>query len=88
VDALKTETNKTKEAAKIFSNLKLNSRKDTRKTLLLLDKIDNNLKLSLANLNFLGFNLAKDTNVYEVLAARKLVITRDALGILTKRIKG
>ncbi|TRZ49561.1 50S ribosomal protein L4 [bacterium] len=88
VDTFKTETSKTKEAAKIFSDLKVNSGKGNARILLLLDKIDGNLKLSLDNLDFLSFNLAKDTHVYEVLAAQKLLITKDALSILTKRIKG
>jgi len=88
IDSFKSDTGKAKEAAKIFFNLKVHSKKNTKRALLLLDKIDHNLKLALANIDFLMFNLAKDTNVYEVLDSQKLVITKDALSALSKRIKG
>jgi ribosomal protein L4 len=59
-----------------------------RKVLLFLsDKIDRDLRLSLRNLGFLTMNKAKDTNVYEVLSHRKVVITKDGLQELTKRLK-
>lgn len=86
LDNLKLEKPKTKEAAKIFFNLKLNIRKGNR-LLLLLDRMDTNLKLALRNLNFLNFNLAKDTHAYEVLAAGKLIITKTGLKELTERLK-
>lgn len=89
MDSFKTETSKTKEAAKIFSNLNVGVKKgkSLRQALLLLDKIDNNLKLALSNIEFLEFNLAKDTNAYQVISSRKLIITKDALNDLAKRIK-
>jgi large subunit ribosomal protein L4 len=89
VDSFKTETGKTKEAAKIFSNLNVRAKKDKspRSTLLLLDKIDNNLKLALSNIGFLNFNLARDTHAYQVLTCAKLIITKNALTDLSKRIK-
>jgi large subunit ribosomal protein L4 len=89
VDSFKTETSKTKEAAKIFSNLNVGVKKgkSLRQALLLLDKIDNNLKLALSNIEFLEFNLAKDTNAYQVISSRKLIITKGALTDLAKRIK-
>ena len=85
LDNLKIEKPKTKEVIKVFYNLKIDPRKI--KVLLLLDKVDNNLKLALRNINFLNFNLAKDTNTYEVLAAHKLIITKEGLKELTDRIK-
>lgn len=84
LDNLKIEKPKTKEVVKVFYNLKIDPRKT--KVLLLLDKVDNNLKLALRNINFLNFNLAKDTNTYEVLAVHKLIITKEGLKELTDRI--
>jgi len=55
--------------------------------LLLLDKVDENLKLSLRNIGFLNFNLAQNANVYEVLANKKLVVTKGALAKLVERLK-
>ncbi len=88
LDDLKIDKPKTNEAAKIFSNLKLNSEKKQKicSILLLLDKYDNNLKLALRNLNFLDVNLAKDTHAYEVMAHQKLVITKNGLTELTNRL--
>lgn len=84
IDNFSIDRPKTKEAVKIFSNLKVDSSKSV---LLLLDKLDDKLKLSLRNIDFLKFNQALDTNTYEVLAARKLIITKKALNELTKRLK-
>ena len=81
LDTLKLEKPKTKEANKIFSNLKVGSQKDNKPapTLLLLDKLDENLKRALRNIGFLSVNLAKDTHAYEVLAHRKVIITKEGL---------
>ncbi|MDD2689243.1 MAG: 50S ribosomal protein L4 [Candidatus Omnitrophica bacterium] len=88
LDDLKIDKPKTSAAAKIFSNLKLNNEKKQKifSVLLLLDKCDNNLKLALRNLKFLDINLAKDTHAYEVMAHRKLVITKNGLTELTDRL--
>ena len=75
---------KTKEAVKVIRNLKLNTVKNI---LLLLDKDEKAQKIALRNINFLNFNLAKDTHAYEVLNSKKLIITKEALGELTKRLK-
>ncbi|MFH0791289.1 MAG: 50S ribosomal protein L4 [Candidatus Omnitrophota bacterium] len=88
LDALKIEKPKTKEMARIFSNLKLdlkNSRK--HKALLLVDKLEKNLKLSLRNISLLDINAASDTHAYHVLASHKLIITKDGLSALVKRLK-
>jgi len=39
------------------------------------------------NIRFLNLNLAKDANTYEILSSKKLIVTKDRIGILTKRIK-
>lgn len=80
---------KTKEVINILSNLKLTRQKEQKqqKVLLLLEKIDKALKRSLRNIGFLDFNLAKDAHVYEVLTHNKLLITKEGLLELTKRLK-
>jgi len=75
---------KTKEANAILNNLKIAPKKSV---LLLLDKLDKNIKLAFRNIDFLRVNLAKDTHAYEVLAARKLIITKEGLGMLVARLK-
>lgn len=86
LDDLTIASPKTKDAAKIFSNLKIKSDK-SHQALLLLDKKNVNLQRALSNLGFLDFNLAKDTNVYEILSHRKLIITKDGLEQLIGRLK-
>lgn len=83
LDSFKMESSKTKEAVKIFSNLKIKE----SKTLLLLDKVDNNMKLALRNIDFLTVGRAIDAHAYEVMAAKKIIITKDGLRELTNRLK-
>jgi len=89
LDELKIDSSKTKEALKLFSNLKVNNKEDKKSAgvLLLLDKVGAKAKLALRNIDFLRFNLASDTNVYEVLTHKKLVITKDGLTELSNRLK-
>lgn len=95
LDSLKIEKPKTKEALKLFSHLKINSSAKSKKgvkigntrALLLLDKIDKNLRLALRNIAFLNINRAQDTHAYEVLGAHKLIITKEGLCELTNRLK-
>jgi len=61
--------------------------KRTYKLLLLLEKLDNGLKLATRNINFLNVNLAKDTHAYEVMSHQKLIITKGGLNELTRRLK-
>ncbi len=96
LDNLTLEKPKTKEAIKVFTHLKIKSKtkknkKDSKtkfaKTLLLLDKMDKNVKLALRNIPFISVNRAQDTHAYEVLAAHKLIITKEGLQQLTTRLK-
>jgi large subunit ribosomal protein L4 len=88
LENLKVEKPKTKEVVKIFSNLKIDLKKiKANNVLLILDKIDENLKRSVRNIGFLNTGLSRQANVYEVLHCRKLIITRDGLAELTKRLK-
>jgi large subunit ribosomal protein L4 len=84
LDNFKVENSKTKEAVKMFSSLKINP---SGRALLLVDKIDANLKLALRNIGFLTVNRASDTNTYEVLAHKKLIITESAVKVLIERSK-
>lgn len=84
LEDFKLDKPKTKEAVKVLSKLKVDSLK---KVLLLLDKIDGGVRLALKNIVFLNFNSAKDTYAYEVLDSKKLIITKEALNELTKRLK-
>lgn len=88
LDSLEAKAPKTKEMNKVFLNLKVTPPKNKNSRVLLLsDNLDNNLRLSLRNLKFLDLNLSRDTHVYEVLSARKLVITKSGLAQLVKRLK-
>lgn len=88
LDDLKLENPKTKEAAKLLLNLKLDAKKKKAcKKLLLLEKIEDKLRLALRNIESLNINAAGDTNAYEVINSKKLVITKNGLATLVKRLK-
>jgi len=89
LDALKIAQPKTKEAATVFTNLKIGPGKSKKNNLalLLVDKFEPNLKNAMRNLSFLNINLASDTHAYEVMNNKKVVITKDALQALTDRLK-
>lgn len=89
LDDIKAEQPKTKDACKIFSNLKVIVKKTKKpnEVLLLLEKRGKNLDLALRNIAFLNVNLAKDTHAYEVMRSRKLIITKAGLAALTNRLK-
>jgi large subunit ribosomal protein L4 len=88
LDDFKIEKPKTKEAIRILSNLKLTPKENKKNNniLLLMDKIDNNLKLALHNISFLNVKLAQDTHAYEVMACKKLIITKDGFKDLINRL--
>ncbi|MFA4842423.1 MAG: 50S ribosomal protein L4 [Candidatus Omnitrophota bacterium] len=88
LDNFSLNTHKTKDALKIFENLKLNPKKLTSSysVLVLVEKTGNNEKRALRNINFVNLNKATDTNPYEVLSHHKLVITKDGLDKLTERL--
>ncbi len=89
LDSFKITNHKTKEAVKVFSNLKLDAvkNKKSNRNLLLLEKIDENLKLALRNIGFLNFNLARDTHVYQIMSHKKVIINKEGLMELTSRLK-
>lgn len=89
LEGINLEKPKTKEASRIFSNLKIKLTNGLKPNslLLLLDKIDNNLKMALRNIDFLNVNLAANTHTYEVMSHKKLIITKEGLTRLTNRLK-
>jgi len=84
LDTFELGAAKTKEAAKIMASLKLNSKYNT---FLLLEKIDVQLRRALRNIDSLCIDTAGNVHAYEVMAARKMVITKDGLQALVKRLK-
>lgn len=89
LDDFKIDAPKTKEAVKVFSNLKLFSAKDKKikKVLFLTHKLDSQLKAALKNIGFLTTDLASDCHAYEVMNNQKLLVTKAGLTDLTKRLK-
>jgi len=89
LDEFKCPGEKTKEAAKIFSNLNVVSKKPGKNesVLLLLDKNDAKTQLCLRNIGYLTVGLANSANAYEILAHKKIVATKEAIKQLATRIK-
>ncbi|RJO64241.1 MAG: 50S ribosomal protein L4 [Candidatus Omnitrophota bacterium] len=86
IDALKAQEGKTREVARIFSNLKVGAQ--TKKALLVVGgTLDEQLARALRNLSFLEVGNARYTNAYELLAARKVIATKDGFKELISRIK-
>lgn len=85
LDKLNIEKPKTREFIKILSNFDIDGK--SKNVLLLMDKLDENIKKAFTNINFLHVGLAKNVHTYEVLAAHKLIITIDGLKELTQRLK-
>jgi hypothetical protein len=52
-----------------------------------MDAIDDILKQSTGNIGHLEINLARDTNSFEVLTAKKLIITKSGFDILVNRMR-
>jgi large subunit ribosomal protein L4 len=83
LEDLKIGSPKTKEAALILSNLKL----ENQAVLLMLDEIGTNLKRSFRNISFSEIIAASNAGAYDVLRARKLIVNLKGLNILINRIK-
>ena len=72
-----------------WKGFKLTNGKKTKDNavLLVLKKLEKNLQLSTRNLSFLKINSASDLNAYQAFTHRKIILTKDALEELTKRLK-
>jgi large subunit ribosomal protein L4 len=86
LDSVSLSQPKTKEAAKIFTNLKIKPVRENY-VLMLLNAKDGKLERALRNLDFLDVNLAGMANAYDVLAHNKLITTKDGLQQLVARLK-
>ncbi len=88
LDALEISAGKTKEIVKIFSNLKINTKKaKSNNILLLLNEISGALKLASRNIDYLNVDLAKQAHAYEIISSKKVIITKKGLAELTDKIK-
>ena len=74
VDELKFDEIKTKKFAEVMNNLKA-----TRKALVVLADNDKNVVLSARNLAEANTTLTNSLNVYDIVNARTLVLTKDAV---------
>ena len=74
VDELKMDEKKTKRFAEVMVNLKA-----TRKALVVLAEKDENVVLSARNLPEVKTAFTNTINVYDVMNARTLVLTKDAV---------
>ena len=74
VDALTFEAPKTKEFAKVMANLNVNE-----KALVVLNDNDANVVLSAKNIPTVKTSLTNTINVYDVVNAKTLVLTQDAV---------
>ncbi len=89
LNELKLSSPKTKEIIKILSNLEplMPDKKKQKCLVLLVDKIDKNLMQAGNNINYLDIGIARNINALQVLKARELIVTKEALRPLTERIK-
>jgi large subunit ribosomal protein L4 len=74
VDELKFDEIKTKKFAEVMNNLKA-----TRKALVVLADNDKNVVLSARNLAEASTTLTNTLNVYDIVNAKTLVLTKDAV---------
>ncbi len=78
LDNFKVETPKTKEYASILSNLKY----DNVNTLVVLGENDKNVYLSSRNVPNTKVTTAAQLNTYEILRAKRIIMTQDALEVI------
>jgi len=74
VDNFNLETNKTKEALKALENLKA-----TKKVLLVVDELTDNIILATRNIKEVVLLEASEINTYDVIAADNMIITEKAV---------
>ncbi|MDP2905401.1 MAG: 50S ribosomal protein L4 [Candidatus Omnitrophota bacterium] len=82
LEDLKLAGPKTKDAAKVLTNLKLGP---GVKTLVLLEKMDKFANMAIRNIACVDVAQAKDANVYEIMSHKKLIITKNGLNGIYSR---
>ncbi|MFO8053056.1 MAG: 50S ribosomal protein L4 [Candidatus Omnitrophota bacterium] len=83
VDKLNMKSSKTKEFNQIISNLGIND----KKACFVVSEFDQNLKKASANIKKVKLDKANDINALGVLDCQRLVVTKDSLDIIQKRLK-
>ncbi len=83
LEGLKVDSNKTKDFSKIIGNLKLNA----EKIRLVVETQDKNLKLASRNIKKVLLAKASDVHATEVIDCKRLVLTKNALRQIEKRVK-
>ncbi len=85
LDSLTLEKPKTRDFIKILETIKAG--REQKYVLVVADKFDENLRIAAANVDFARIELASNIHTFEVLKAHKLVITKNGLRDLVKRLK-
>ena len=83
VDELKLETPKTKELANLLKSLKL----DTVSTLVIVKELDENMILASRNIPNILLIEAGEINVLDLIAAEKVLFTKEALNAIEEVLK-
>jgi large subunit ribosomal protein L4 len=83
VDGLSMEAPKTREMARVATNLGIN-----RSCLLALAGRDQNVYLSCRNIKDITVRIAEELNAFDVVTRQKMVITRDAMDLLVRGGEG
>ncbi len=78
IDAIKFESNKTKEMVNLLNKLNLTN----QKVLIVLDELDENICLSSRNLSNVKIDLVNELNSLDLVSANNLLITESALNKL------
>jgi large subunit ribosomal protein L4 len=82
VEDISLESIKTKDFAQIFKKLKM----DEKKVLVVIEKLQKNTVMSARNIKNIYVRAVDSFNAYDVLLAEKLVITKEALDKINKRV--
>ena len=83
LDSLEVKTPKTKDMLNILTNLKVNE----ASTLIIVKELDENLILASRNISNVLVIEASEINVLDLVAASKVVITKDALNEIEEVLK-
>jgi large subunit ribosomal protein L4 len=81
VEAFDVEQPKTRQVAELLKSLGVES----KRTLLVTDSVSTSLKTAARNVQGFAIARASDLHAYEVLNARKLIVTKAALGAIAGR---
>jgi len=79
---LQLKEGKSREVAALLGKLKIKGR-----ALIIVEKLDENLKRAARNISNLAVSPAGDVNTYQLMLYPNLLVTRDAMAILISRLK-